>query len=69
MDQLMGLAWKFMLPMTLLNLVDAGVWHVMSGSLWRWPVCVAILVAPCVLLAGSLKQNHRLQVRTYRYAD
>jgi NADH-quinone oxidoreductase subunit H len=69
MDQLMGLAWKFMLPMTLLNLVDAGVWHVMSGSLWRWPVCIAILVAPCLFLAGSLKQSHRLQVRTYRYAD
>jgi NADH-quinone oxidoreductase subunit H len=69
MDQLMGLAWKFMLPMTLLNIVDAGVWHVMSASLWRWPVCVAILAGPFVLLAGSLKQNHRLQVRTYRYAD
>ena len=31
MDQLMNFAWKFMLPMALLNLVTAGVWQFMPA--------------------------------------
>ena len=69
MDQLMGLAWKFMLPMTLLNLITAGVWHFMPGGILRWIVCSAMVVIPWLLLSRSLKQGKTLQVRTYRYAD
>jgi NADH-quinone oxidoreductase subunit H len=69
MDQLMGLAWKFMLPMTLLNIFTAGLWRFLPGGVVRWVVCSAILVIPCVLLSRGLKQSKKLQVRTYRFAD
>jgi NADH-quinone oxidoreductase subunit H len=32
-DQLMGLAWKFFLPLSLLNILAAGLWVA-----WPWPV-------------------------------
>jgi len=69
MDQLMNLAWKFMLPMSLLNIVTAGVWHFMPAGIVRWLVCIALLVAPCLLLSRLLKQGKKLQVRTYRFAE
>jgi NADH-quinone oxidoreductase subunit H len=69
MDQLMGLAWKFMLPMSLLNIFVAGVWHFMPGGVGRWLVCTFLLAAPCALLSRGLKQGKRLQVRTYRFAE
>jgi NADH-quinone oxidoreductase subunit H len=69
MDQLMSLAWKFMLPMTLLNLVTAGIWHFMPAGIVRWLLCAALLIAPCLLLSRGLKQGKKLQVRTYRFAD
>ena len=69
MDQLMGLAWKFMLPMTLLNLITAGVWHFMPDGILRWIVCTAMVVVPFIVTSRTLKQGKTLQVRTYRYAD
>ncbi len=69
MDQLMGLAWKFMLPMTLLNLITAGVWHFMPAGILRWIVCIAMVVIPFILTSRTLKQGKTLQVRTYRYAE
>ncbi len=69
MDQLMGMAWKFMLPMTLLNLFTAAVWHFLPNPLLRWPVCTALVVVPFVVLSRSMKQGKTLQVRTYRYAE
>jgi len=69
MDQLMGLAWKFMLPMTLLNLITAGVWHFMPAGILRWVVCTAMVIVPFILTSRTLKQGKTLQVRTYRYAE
>ena len=69
MDQLMSFAWKFMLPMTLLNILDAGVWHFIPSVITRWIVCTAILVVPGILLSMGLKQGKKLQARTYRFAE
>jgi NADH-quinone oxidoreductase subunit H len=69
MDQLMGLAWKFMLPMTLLNIFTAGLWHFLPIGIVRWVVCSALIVIPCILLSRGLKQGNKLQVRTYRFAE
>jgi NADH-quinone oxidoreductase subunit H len=69
MDQLMSFAWKFMLPMALVNLVAAGVWHFMSPGLGRWVVCSGLVFGPYVLLGRSLAESKHLSMRTYRYAE
>ncbi len=68
-DQLMDLAWKFMLPMSLVNLVVAGVWHLAASwpHLLRWPLCVAILALPYWLLSRGFQT--RFKTRTYRFAE
>jgi NADH-quinone oxidoreductase subunit H len=69
MDQLMNLAWQYILPMALINMLVAGIWHFMSAGPLRWLVCTALLAAPCVLLSLALKRKKRLQVRTYYFAE
>ena len=69
MDQLMNFAWQFMLPMTLINVFDAGVWHFMPGGVARWLVCAVILVIPAILLSRGLRQGKKFEARTYRFAE
>jgi NADH-quinone oxidoreductase subunit H len=68
-DQLMNFAWKFVLPMTLLNLMVAAVWRFMGEGWLRWVVCSAILV---VVYAGAglfeMRRKH-YGARSYRYAE
>ncbi len=69
MDQLMGLAWKFMLPMALVNIFVAGLWRFMPAGVARWGVC-AMLVAGSYLVLGQLLAGKKhYSKRTYRYAD
>lgn len=72
-DQLMNFAWKFMLPMALLNLVVAGAWRFLGdGGLadWaRWIVCAAVLLLAYIALGRVLMRHQKLGPRTYRYAD
>jgi NADH-quinone oxidoreductase subunit H len=69
MDQLMNFAWKFMLPMALLNLVTTGVWRFMPLGLSRWLVCAVMVVVPYVLLGRGLMQSKKLEKRVYRFAE
>ncbi len=69
MDQLMNFAWKFMLPMALINIVTAGVWHFMQPGVVRWIVCAAMVAVPYVLLGLALGGSGKLTKRTYRYAN
>jgi NADH-quinone oxidoreductase subunit H len=69
MDQLMNLAWEFILPMALLNMLVAGVWHFMPGGPLRWLVCIAIIAVPCVLLSRRLRTKKKFEIRTYSFAD
>jgi len=69
MDQLMNLAWEFMLPMALLNLFTAGLWHFMAAGSLRWLVCSTMVVVPCILLSRGLKHKKKFQVRTYHYSE
>jgi NADH-quinone oxidoreductase subunit H len=69
MDQLMNFAWKFMLPLALINLLTTGVWHFMPAGLGRWLVCLSLVVTPYALLGRALFAGQHLAKRTYRYAD
>jgi NADH-quinone oxidoreductase subunit H len=69
MDQLMNLAWKFMLPMALLNLLTAAVWHFMPVGILRWLVCAAMVVVPFIVLGRGLRREKKFEVRSYRYAE
>lgn len=69
MDQLMNFAWKFMLPMALLNILTAGIWHFMPHGFSRWLVCGVLVVGPYLLLGRALFQNQKLTKRTYRFAE
>jgi NADH-quinone oxidoreductase subunit H len=68
-DQLMNFAWKFMLPMALINLFCAGLWRFMPHGLTRWIICSTIVLAPYVLLGKGLFEKQKLARRVYRYAD
>jgi NADH-quinone oxidoreductase subunit H len=74
-DQLLNFAWKFMLPMSLLNLVVAAVWHFTSvwdftGALVaRWLLCAAMIAIPYVWLGRALTGDKKTTLRTYRFAE
>ena len=70
-DQLMNFAWKFMLPMALLNIVVTGLWHFTGQAGWnivvRWMLCAGILIVPYLLLGRALEA--KFVKREYRYAN
>jgi len=69
MDQLMNFAWKFMLPLVLLNLITAAIWHFMAPGAARWVVSFSIVIGSYLLLGRALFNNQHLSKRTYRYAE
>src|SRR5882724_5991748 len=69
MDQLMNFAWKFMLPMALINLVTAGIWHFLEPGISRWLICSFLVLGPYIMLARGLLQGSGVGKRTYRYAE
>ena len=68
MDQLMNFAWKFMLPMALMVIVSAGVWHFLPSAAMRWLVSTLLIVVPYGLLARAIG-GKKMGKRTYRFAD
>jgi NADH-quinone oxidoreductase subunit H len=68
-DQLMNFAWKFVIPFTLLNLVDVAVWRFMGEGWARWIVCSAILVIAYVAMARIGMRSRNIAPRSYRYAE
>jgi NADH-quinone oxidoreductase subunit H len=69
MDQLMNFAWKFMLPMALINIISAAIWHFMPPGYERWLVGAALVVGSYVLLGRGLMEGKKLEKRTYRFAE
>jgi len=71
MDQLTRLAWKFLVPLSLINLGTAAFWSLTAGwagplQLVRWAVALALVVAPFVVMGRRLTTG--VAPRTYRYA-
>ena len=69
LDQLMGFAWKLMLPMTLANMIAAGLWRFMPAGAARWIICSILVAAPYLILGPVLAARKQLAKRVYRYAD
>jgi NADH-quinone oxidoreductase subunit H len=74
MDQLMPYAWKFLLPLALVNIFVVALWHFTEawqfGGAWvvRWIVCFALIAIPYAVLGRALGGPARPK-RTYRYAS
>lgn len=68
-DQLMNFAWKFLLPMTLLNLLVAAEWRFVEGVWLRWIVGMVIVVGAYVLMGSVGMRRERIGPRSYRYAE
>jgi len=62
-DQLMGLAWKFFLPLSLLNILAAGVWVAFPG----FPGMLGSLALLAISVVGLIRLSApaSLQPRTY----
>ena len=68
-DQLMNFAWKFVLPLSLLNLLVAGLWRFMGDGWERWVVCSAILLVAYVVMGRVGMHSEHFGPRRYRYAE
>jgi NADH-quinone oxidoreductase subunit H len=68
-DQLMNFAWKFVLPMCLLNLLVTGLWRFLGDGWLRWVVCSAILLLAYVGIALGEQRKKHIGPRSYRYAE
>ena len=69
-DQLMNFAWKFMLPMTLINVAVAGLWYYSrewGGIPIRWFMCAFCIAVPYVVLGRAVEP--RVARRIYRYSN
>jgi len=67
-DQLMNFAWKFVLPFTMLILVDVAVWRFMGEGWLRWIICSAIVIIAYVAM-GRVLMGKKIAPRSYRYAE
>jgi NADH-quinone oxidoreductase subunit H len=68
-DQLMNFAWKFILPLCLLNLMVTALWRFLGEGWLRWVLCSAILVVAYVGLGWLGMRRQQIGPRSYRYAD
>jgi NADH-quinone oxidoreductase subunit H len=68
-DQLMNFAWKFVLPLTLVNLFVAAIWRFMGEGLLRWIVCSAIVFGIYTLMGKVGMKREHFGPRRYRYAE
>lgn len=70
-DQLTRLAWKFLVPLALINLGTAAFWSLTfhwTGALQlgRWAIALALVAGPFVVMGRKLSAG--VAPRTYRYA-
>ena len=68
-DQLMNFAWKFVLPLSLVNLIVTALWRFMGEGWLRWVVSTAILAAFYVLVGRASFRRKNIGLRSYRYAE
>jgi NADH-quinone oxidoreductase subunit H len=67
-DQLMGFAWKVLLPMSIVNIVAVGFWHYLTIRPVAWVLTTLWLVVWFIVLS-KLAATEKIAPRTYRYAS
>jgi len=74
LDQLLNFAWRFMVPLALINLLVAaawywsGAWQFAGAALVRWVLCAALFAVPCHWLGRALR-GPLPPPRKYSYAE
>jgi NADH-quinone oxidoreductase subunit H len=68
-DQLMNFAWKFVLPLTLLNLFVTALWRFLGFGWERWVICSSILILAYIVMGRVGMRREKFGPRSYRYAD
>jgi len=71
-DQLTRLSWQFLVPLALINLVNAALWALSTGhspflDVARWPISAALIVLPFLVMGRRLNQGRA--PRQYTYAQ
>jgi NADH-quinone oxidoreductase subunit H len=68
-DQVMGFAWKFMLPMAFTCIIAAAVWHYQRRGLVGWLWSLAVVAIVYIALSRFLDTRKKFATRTYRFAE
>ena len=68
-DQMMNIAWKFMLPMAFTCFIAAAVWHYTGRGMrgWLWSLFVIVIVYAA--LSILLDTRRKFARRVYRFAE
>src|SRR5881398_868747 len=68
-DQMMNVAWKFMLPMAFPCVIAAAVWHYAGRGLrgWLWALLVIVVVYSAMSIL--LDTRRKFAPRVYRFAE
>lgn len=66
-DQLMAFAWKFLLPLSLVNVLAAGIWFHIPHRFAGWCLSAILLGATYHLLSKGVRGDG-MKKRNYRYA-
>src|SRR6266702_358485 len=68
-DQIMNLAWKFMLPMAFACVIAAAVWHYAGRGLRGWLWSLVVIAVVYTALSILLDTKRKFAPRVYRFAE
>ena len=68
-DQIMNLAWKFMLPMAFTCIIAAAVWHYQGRGVAGWLWSLGVVAIVYIGLSRLLDTGKKFAPRTYRFAE
>ena len=68
-DQMMNVAWKFMLPMAFTCVVSAAVWHYAGHRVAAWIWSFVVIAGVYFALSVFLETGKKFAPRTYRFAE